>query len=121
MLAIFLIHDEQRNGVDTRACEGVTECSLRGVVGPSGLEPPTSRLSVVRSNQLSYGPVVVTSLVSSVYFKKMLDIFLIHDEQRSGTNARRQAGVVEHSLRGVVEISGLEPLTPCLQSRCSPS
>ena len=29
----------------------------REVVGPSGLEPPTSRLSVVRSSQLSYGPV----------------------------------------------------------------
>ena len=27
------------------------------VVGPSGLEPPTSRLSVVRSRQLSYGPI----------------------------------------------------------------
>ena len=27
------------------------------VVGPSGLEPPTSRLSVVRSSQLSYGPI----------------------------------------------------------------
>ena len=27
------------------------------VVGPSGLEPPTLRLSVVRSSQLSYGPV----------------------------------------------------------------
>ena len=26
------------------------------VVGPSGLEPPTSRLSVLRSSQLSYGP-----------------------------------------------------------------
>ena len=29
------------------------------MVGQSGLEPPTSRLSVVRSSQLSYGPVVV--------------------------------------------------------------
>ena len=28
------------------------------MVGPSGLEPPTSRLSVVRSSQLSYGPVL---------------------------------------------------------------
>ena len=27
-------------------------------MGPSGLEPPTLRLSVVRSSQLSYGPVV---------------------------------------------------------------
>ena len=27
-----------------------------GLVGPSGLEPPTLRLSVVRSSQLSYGP-----------------------------------------------------------------
>ena len=31
--------------------------NLKEVVGPSGLEPPTSRLSVVRSSQLSYGPV----------------------------------------------------------------
>ena len=29
-------------------------CNL--LVGPSGLEPPTLRLSVVRSSQLSYGP-----------------------------------------------------------------
>ena len=29
------------------------------LVGPSGLEPPTLRLSVVRSSQLSYGPVSI--------------------------------------------------------------
>ena len=34
------------------------------LVGPSGLEPPTLRLSVVRSSQLSYGPVVDTSSIS---------------------------------------------------------
>ena len=33
-------------------------CRCILVVGPSGLEPPTSRLSVVRSSQLSYGPVL---------------------------------------------------------------
>ena len=30
--------------------------NVTGMVGPSGLEPPTLRLSVVRSSQLSYGP-----------------------------------------------------------------
>ena len=34
---------------------GVTRCSL-SLVGPSRIELPTSRLSGVRSNQLSYGP-----------------------------------------------------------------
>ena len=48
------------------------------LVGTNGLEPSTSRLSGVRSNHLSYAPVLV-------------------------------------------EIKGIEPLTPCLQSRCSPS
>ena len=36
------------------------------LVGPSGLEPPTSRLSVVRSSQLSYGPVSSHSSSCSV-------------------------------------------------------
>ena len=48
------------------------------VVGSSGLEPPTSRLSGARSNHLSYEP-------------------------------------------KLVEMRRLELLTPCLQSRCSPS
>ena len=51
---------------------------FREVVGSSGLEPPTSRLSGARSNHLSYEPILV-------------------------------------------EIRRLELLTPCLQSRCSPS
>ena len=36
------------------------------VVGPSGLEPPTSRLSVVRSSQLSYGPMRAPSKLNNV-------------------------------------------------------
>ena len=35
----------------------VTPARCNLLVGPSGLEPPTLRLSVVRSSQLSYGPV----------------------------------------------------------------
>ena len=35
------------------------------MVGPSGLEPPTSRLSGVRSNHLSYEPIFVVLLVRS--------------------------------------------------------
>ncbi len=61
------------------------------MVGRGGLEPPTSRLSGVRSNHLSYRPIWL-----SVPF---------------GTN-------VAHVL---VERIGIEPMTPCLQSRCSPS
>ena len=46
--------------VETRS-QNTIPCVLRsnlngGLVGPSGLEPPTLRLSVVRSSQLSYGP-----------------------------------------------------------------
>ncbi len=32
--------------------------NIRNLVGPSGLEPPTSRLSGVRSNLLSYEPML---------------------------------------------------------------
>ena len=57
------------------------------MVGLGGLEPPTSRLSGVRSNHLSYEPVS-----GRTYVRPLL-----------------------------VEIIGIEPMTPCLQSRCSPS
>ena len=48
------------------------------LVGSNGLEPSTSRLSGVCSNQLSYEPIMV-------------------------------------------EVIGFEPMTPCLQGRCSTS
>ena len=38
---------------------------LFGLVGTSGLEPPTSRLSGVRSNHLSYAPISLASAVPS--------------------------------------------------------
>ena len=60
------------------------------MVGSSGLEPPTSRLSGVCSNLLSYEP-----------------ILLLHS--------------VSPAFPLLVEMSGIEPLTPCLQGRCSPS
>ena len=44
-----------------------TNCSLLpigSVVGSSGLEPPTSRLSGARSNQLSYEPILSFSVFS---------------------------------------------------------
>ena len=61
------------------------------LVGLRGLEPPTSRLSGVRSNHLSYEP--------KSWFIRSLTV----------------------PFEPLVEISGIEPLTPCLQSRCSPS
>ena len=35
----------------------IMHCIILSVVGLSGLEPPTSRLSGVRSNRLSYKPI----------------------------------------------------------------
>ena len=65
----------------------------RKLVGLRGLEPPTSRLSGVRSNHLSYKPMLV-----------------------SGDGRRFFV-----FRRPVVEMRRIELLTPCLQGRCSPS
>ena len=70
-------------------------CRFNLLVGLSGLEPPTSRLSGVRSNRLSYKPIFPAfgSLHRLPFFCPL----------------------------GLVEMNGFEPMTPCLQSRCSPS
>ena len=66
------------------------------VVGLDGLEPSTSRLSGVRSNHLSYKPF----------------------SSRSFGIGSRHLSV---SFCRLVEMMGFEPMTPCLQGRCSPS
>ena len=73
------------------------------LVGLSGLEPPTSRLSGVRSNRLSYKPMWFPASGSHrlPFFPPFRELF--------------------PGSRLVVEMNGIEPMTPCLQSRCSPS
>ena len=67
------------------------------VVGLDGLEPSTSRLSGVRSNHLSYKPIILLAHLVLV----------------------RSIVCCRHCR--LVEMMGFEPMTPCLQGRCSPS
>ena len=41
-------------------------CEAKRMVGRGGLEPPTSRLSGVRSNHLSYRPILVRAVCKVV-------------------------------------------------------
>ena len=87
------------------------------MVGQSGLEPPTSRLSVVCSSQLSYWPVVEISFIS---FAPPLAAGLIHSAVSPLKIKPASLGFDFVYVR-VVEINGIEPLTSCLQGRRSPS
>ena len=58
LYTVFVVFFRQRHRILMCSCFFLcnfqrTNCLL---VGPGGLEPPTSRLSGVRSNRLSYGP-----------------------------------------------------------------
>ena len=74
----------------------VNNCEAIVLVGTSGLEPPTSRLSGVRSNHLSYAPISI----------KTYRLFFLP---------------LPFSLSALVEMRRIELLTPCVQGRCSPS
>ena len=77
------------------------------LVGPSGLEPPTSCLSGTRSNLLSYEPMwLVSDLSFHLNFNYALCI--LHSALQLVSSC-------------LVEMMGFEPMTPCLQGRCSPS
>ena len=90
-------------------------CNL--LVGPSGLEPPTLRLSVVRSSQLSYGPVVdmdFISLAAALAPQSTHSVMSPLPRQTLRWFASDHEGLL-------VEIVGIEPATSCLQGRRSPS
>ena len=78
---------------------GRRHCRL---VGSSGVEPPTSCLSGMRSNLLSYEPLLLT-------------------QPRSTFDLRFKSYEPLRFFQPMVEMKGFEPLTPCLQGRCSPN
>ena len=110
----------------------VREMPPAQLVGSSGLEPPTSRLSGVRSNHLSYepmsvavrGPAIPAYLLSVV----TLPFALSSSSRRSHCVAALFFRLnTSYSVREmppvqpVVEMNRIELSTPCLQGRCSPS
>ena len=74
------------------------------LMGSSGLEPPTSRLSGARSNQLSYEPACRACPSSACL--------------RAFTRFHHQ---LKSLFTTTMEMMGFEPMTPCLQGRCSPN
>ncbi len=106
----------------------------RMMVGRGGLEPPTSRLSGVRSNHLSYRPTLNSPCEFNGRGKRIASAICgalgaILGAIRSATrpsgsriSSRNPAATQPIAKRlFMVERIGIEPMTPCLQSRCSPS
>jgi hypothetical protein len=75
------------------------------MVGLNGLEPSTSRLSGVRSNQLSYRPVKIMERVMRIEL----------------TTRAWKALVLplNYTRKRMVGKTGFEPATPWSQTRCS--
>ena len=112
------------------------------LVGPSGIEPPTSRLSGARSNQLSYEPL---RLAAIPYFLVSLPLHCLRSPRKLSSLSRHLHNVLalgafictlEDEVLGhlrrflatqatfcasAMEMMGFEPMTPCLQGRCSPN
>ena len=95
------------------------------LVGLDGLEPSTSRLSGARSNHLSYRPLFLASFgipFDSIFVTLLGSIRFLFVSHRVMC-FKLAPNLPRACLRRlpVVEMKGIEPLTPCLQGRCSPS
>ena len=87
------------------------------LVGLDGLEPSTSRLSGARSNHLSYRPFFTHGYAVLSIFPLCFSFpFPLSEEWRV-----KSEEVNLWLAKDLVEMKGIEPLTPCLQGRCSPS
>ena len=89
------------------------------VVGQNGLEPSTSRLSVVCSSQLSYWPISRRHKLHIPRFGH----FVSKAHSLRCVSSPNQILRIRFGASSLllVEISGIEPLTSCLQGRRSPS
>ena len=93
---------------------------LEGIlVGSSGLEPPTSRLSGVRSNHLSYEP-MSRLLIGFPSLLAAFCAFPAHSLCRVPCVLLAKQSRV-NALPALVEMRRLELLTLCVQGRCSPN
>ncbi len=75
-------------------------------MGTSGIEPPTSRLSGVRSNHLSYAP--------KPKFGKTNNKFKAGDENRTRDNSLEGCSFTTKLHPLIMGVNGIEPLTLCL-------
>ena len=108
------------------------------LVGPSGLEPPTSCLSGTRSNLLSYDPMWYLAEVVLITWLTLWWRWWVFQQFRYANLYASQAMLNPwvlfypssslwsqktpmESFDSMVEMMGFEPMTPCLQGRCSPS
>ena len=94
---------------------------LKEVVGQNGLEPSTSRLSVVCSSQLSYWPISRRRKLHITRFGHKMSKAHSLRCVSSPNQIPHTSDLIWCLYTSLVEISGIEPLTSCLQGRRSPS
>ena len=104
-LAFFTIGVSPQGFESQSARIGCRHCRL---VGLDGFEPSTSRLSGARSNHLSYRPFLI-------WFR------FVHRTLYPSSDPFCQIRLWVADFHRLVEMMGIEPMTPCLQGRCSPS